>query len=204
VTLRLPLLVERVISDTRALQTQTAQEHEQKLHRQDFMFSCRVGCAYCCHHPFLVTVVEGLILYRWLASHGRWTATLRKRVQEARDKTLGLSFEVWLLSNMPCPLLDSNKKCSAYEARPLHCRTTYSASDPILCHPHDPMALTRILPNTEAIVDFNNQVKASLKKLGGLGAIMPLGEALLLGEAIETETLRLEEAGTQLAKDLLG
>jgi len=201
-TRRLPLLAERALADTKATQMQAASEYEHEL-RGDSTISCRTGCANCCHHPFLVTVLEGLLLYRFLASHGKWTPSLRKQVHEARDKTLGLAFEVWLLSNIPCPLLDTRMKCTAYEARPVHCRTTFSVGDPELCHPHKLGTNTPLADNTSVIVGFNIRVQELLKKLGSHGRLMPLSEALLLAEAIDNDTLSIEASDIQYIHDLL-
>jgi Fe-S-cluster containining protein len=199
---RLPLFVERVVAETLALQVQTGQNHEQKLRREGG-FTCKVGCSNCCHHPFLITVVEGLLLYQHLSAHGRWSPSFKKRVRETRDKTLGLSFEVWLLSNIACPLLNDKNECSAYESRPVHCRTTFSNGDPRYCHPHELGELTRMLPNTESVVNFNNFVQARLHRIGVPGPLMPLSEAVLLGEAIVTGELAIEESAIQHIKDFL-
>lgn len=201
-SLRLPVLVERIVAEARATQTQTAQDFDQRSQQDTRSISCRSGCANCCHHPFLVTVLEGLLLYRWLADHGQWTPSLKKRVTETRDKTLGLAFEVWLLSNLPCPLLRENK-CIAYDARPLHCRITYSEGLPSDCHPHALSPETPLLPNIEVIVGFNSRLRMLLKKLDVVGSLMPLSEALLLGEAIEKGTISIEDSDFQHARDLV-
>ena len=197
----LPMLAERVLADVKALQAQVGSAFENDLRQRDVEVSCHKGCSNCCHHPFLVTVAEGVLLYRWLAAHGRWTSAMKQRVEAARHKTLGLSFQVWLLSNIPCPLLE-DRQCSAYAARPTHCRTTFSVGDPTLCHPH---ALDRALgfvSNLKVIQEFTAEVQTSLKKLGAHGPLMPLAEALLLGEAIDTNRLPIEDSTTQHLRDL--
>ena len=198
---KLPLFVERVVAEAMATQIRSSQEHELQLGR-NHVFSCRAGCSYCCHHPFLITIVEGLLLYRGLSSKGRWTPSLKKRVKEARDKTLGLAFDVWLLSNMPCPLLDENKLCSAYESRPLHCRTTFSNGNPAFCHPHELGEGTGLLPNVNVVSDFNGRVQTLLRRIKIPGPLMPLSEAVLIGEAIATGELSIEESALQLVKDM--
>jgi Fe-S-cluster containining protein len=199
---RLPMLVERAVAEVKALQAQTGMAFEQKLRAQDTWITCKVGCSNCCHHPFLVTIAEGLLLYRWLVSHGRWTPSLRKRVEQTRDKTLGLAFEIWLLSNIPCPLLE-DRKCSAYEARPLHCRATFSTGDPEMCHPHELGGDTRLVQSTETIVMFNSKVRGLLKRVGVTAPLMPLAEAVLLGEAIDAGNMEIEDTDLHHAKDLL-
>lgn len=197
---RLPLVVERVVADVYGLQVQMAQTHLHKAQFDGTVVSCRVKCDNCCHHPFLITLAEGVLLYRKLAASGKWTPTFRKRVEEHRSKTLGASFEIWLRSNLPCPLLD-NHKCSAYDFRPFHCRVTYSTGHPSLCHPHDLSAGTPLVSNTDDIVMFNRQVTAWLKRVGNAGTLMPLSAAVLLGEALEMGSLSIEDADLQLTRD---
>lgn len=199
---KLPIMVERVIADTRILQTQMTQEFNQKLALESQVPSCRVGCANCCHHPFYISMMEGLLLYRWLVAHGRWNNTLRDQIKEVRNKVLGLPFEVWLMSNIACPLLTQEKKCLAYEARPLHCSLTYSVGDPEQCHPHELSTATGLVPHVEEIMAFNSSVAAKVKRLEIWGALMPLSEVLLLAEGIETGQLDIETFGVQFVVDI--
>jgi Fe-S-cluster containining protein len=201
---QLPVLVERVVADTKAVQSQIAHEHELKVRQTHPILTCHVGCAHCCHHPFLIPIVEGVLLYRWLRAHGRWNAGLKQKILDTRDKTLGLNFGVWLLSNIACPLLDTQNKCMAYEARPLHCRVTFSSGPSEQCHPHMFGAnLSQFIPNAEAIMEFNRKVQGGLKRAGIEGSLMPVSEALLLAEAIEAGDLPIENATFQHTKDML-
>jgi hypothetical protein len=196
----LPVLVEHALAETRALQADLGAEFEGHIKRE-YVVSCKSGCANCCHHPFLITLPEGLLLYRWLVSHGHWTTSMRKRIEQTRDKTLGLDFRVWLLSNIPCPLLVDNK-CSAYGARPLHCRATLSRGLPEMCHPHELRVDTQLVPSTEVIVGFNSRVRSMFKRLGVSGTLMPLSEAVLLGWAVDSGQIEIGESDLQHARDL--
>lgn len=198
---QLPVLVERAFAEVKALQAQASAGFEGGLRHKGAQVSCRKGCSNCCHHPFLITVAEGVLLYRWLAAHGRWSPSTRTRIEEARDKTLGLSFHVWLMSNLACPILEDGK-CLAYDARPTHCRTTYSMGDPAMCHPHGLGMGEGFIQNLEAIQDFTQDVQAVLKRVGAAGPLMPLAEAVLLGEAIDSGRLDIEDATVQHARDL--
>jgi|SRR5215467_2104461 len=199
---RLPVLAERSIAEIKALQIEADQRYHRSMVTGDVRTTCKRKCHHCCHHPFLISVAEGVLLYRWLHEHGQWTA-LRKRIEETRDKVLGLSFDVWLLSDLPCPLL-RDSECSAYEARPLRCRITYSIGDPDLCRPNELGVATPILPNADFIIGFSQRSQAALKRAGvKSGNLMPVAEALLLGEAIGTGKLEISDSDSQHLKDLI-
>lgn len=200
---KLPLISERALANTKAHQVQASLDFDRKLPASGV--TCTKGCSNCCHMPLSVTVLEGLLLYRWLSEQGRWTSALRKRISEVRDKTLGLSTHVWLLSNIPCPLLEDNR-CLGYESRPFKCRVTYSVGPSSSCHPHarlSPQATSNEVPNEVALKDFDEKVRFLLKPLGTASTRMPISEALLLGEKLASGTLELEDVGLQHAKDLL-
>lgn len=199
---RLPVLVERTVSSVKALQSQTGEAFEAKLRRTSTNLPrCKSGCANCCYHPFLITVAEGLLLYRALVAGGTWLK-VRKRFIETKDLTLGLDFEIWLKSNIPCPALRSDLTCGAYDARPLHCRVTFSVGDPDLCHPHLLGVNTPLIDNADTVVQFSREVRALLKKVSAQGTLMPLAEAVLLGELVDTGKIPMDESDIQFAKDL--
>jgi Fe-S-cluster containining protein len=200
---RLPLLAERAIGDIKAMQTQMGAAFESALRTASVQPICKSGCSNCCSHPFLISIAEGVLLYRALVSNRTWTK-VRKRVEETRELTLGLNFEVWLMSNIQCPVLRENRTCGAYDSRPLHCRVTYSTGDSDLCHPHMLGAGTPLIDNADTVVQFSKEVRTVLKKIGAHGTLMPLAEALLLGEMIDTGKLPVEESDLQFARDLYG
>jgi len=191
---------EKALAETKALQTQMGQEFEQQLRQGSNLLSCSKGCSYCCHHPFLITILEGLLLYRHLTARGKWTPSLQKKLKADRDKTLKLSFDIWLLSNIPCPLLEE-KLCVAYERRPLYCRATFSTGDPLLCHPHELSENIRLTQGSEIVIEFNINLQNQLERLETAQVLMPLSEAILLSEALESETLEVGNLGFQYMKD---
>ena len=202
---RLPLLTERMLAEAKARQIQTGATFESEMRKSGVQPTCRKGCASCCHHPFLVTISEGILLYRWLAEHGHWNRALKQRIEETKDKTQGLSFDTWLMANIPCPLLkQDSQECLAYEARPLHCRVTFSAGDPELCEAHQLGPATPLVNNAETIINFTQEMRALLKKLGVFGSLMPIGSALLLAETIDTGKLPLEESDREYLRGLHG
>lgn len=200
---KLTVLAERAVAETKALQVQTAIDFDQKVRDQIGHVSCNKGCSWCCHHPFLISLAEGFLLERHLKRQGLWTSTLKKRLEETRDKTIGLATDIWLLSNIPCPLLE-DRKCTAYEARPLHCRATYSSGDPENCHPHELGPETGILEaSTAVILDYFNRLDHMFKKAEMPSFLMPLSEAVLLAHQIDSGALKLSEAANQYVKDLV-
>lgn len=200
---RLPVVAERSIAEVRALQIEADQRYLRSVVQGGDKTTCKKGCAHCCSHPFLITIAEGILLYRWLNENGKWTHQLRKRIEETRDKVLGLAFDMWLLSNLPCPLLHDNE-CQAYEARPTKCRITYSIGDPSLCRPNELGVATPLLANADFIMGFTRRSQAVLKRAGlKRGDLLPLAEALLLAEAVSTGKLELADSDTQHIRDLL-
>ena len=197
----LPILVERTVADIHALRLRAASEFERKLRDTwGAATTCTKGCSGCCHHPFFISVAEGILLYKYLARHGLWTPSLQQRVKDTRDKTLGVSWGVWMLSNTPCSLLEDNL-CIAYDARPLSCRVTYAVSDPELCHPHKMSEETMLVNRGEDQAAFNESEIKLLKRHGLDGVVVPLSEAVLAGEQVVTGKLSLERVERMFLAD---
>jgi len=199
---RLPIAVERAVAESKAIQMQIGSEYERKLRHNDVPITCKKGCTHCCHHPFLITILEGILLLRYLRANGLWTTALRKRLEAHRDKTLRLAHDVWLLSNTPCPLLEDNL-CVGHAARPLHCRATFSVGDPDKCHPHKLGEDTQIVPSTDVIIAFNAKLAETLqKKMDVAPLLLPVSEAVLLAREVEVEGLSLEDVADRYKEDL--
>lgn len=203
---KLPLLTEQSFATLRHTRIQLATEFETqtKLQVQEAggKISCKSGCANCCYHPVLITAIEGVLLYRWLASHGRWTPSLRASLKEHADKTRDLNHSVWFLSAIPCPLLGKDAMCSAYEGRPFQCRATFSFGNPGDCHPHR-IDDAKLVDRQEAMAKYHS-IQAKIAKKHGLQmVILPLSAAILLGERISSGELDLEEADLEVLRTLV-
>lgn len=188
---KLPLAVERVVSDTRIAQAKGGYDF---LSNVKYAASCRRGCAHCCYHPFLISLPEGILLYRYLVDHGKWNLELRQRVMVAATQVDGVPYEMWLLGKIPCPLLGVDRLCGAYEARPHRCRVTFSTGEPSECDPHRLSSLTALVPSAEAELEFQRGVQTRLRKVGAVGVMMSVAKALLQAEAIDKGVLDLREA----------
>lgn len=203
---RLPLLVERSVHEVETLRTDLSEKFElatrNKVSLEKKVITCTPGCASCCHHPVLISVLEGISIYRWLSKKGKWNDKLKFKLKETSDRQYGVAFEVWLMAMIPCPLLDKNNRCTAYEARPLICRSYYATSDPHNCHPH------HLDPNVTEIVDRSSvtdpfhaaQEKVLLSHKLQLLAV-PIGTALLLAERVCTGDLDLESVDGEVLKE---
>jgi hypothetical protein len=81
--------------------------------------ACAAGCAWCCHQAVPVSAAEAAALVAHL--RGRRSpdqlAALATRAGERAAKRRSLP----AAERVPCVLLDGDR-CSAYDARPLHCR----------------------------------------------------------------------------------
>jgi Fe-S-cluster containining protein len=193
------------VSELRLVSEELATGYElqiqSKLSDTGDQISCRKGCSNCCYHPVLVTVLEGIRIYQWLAEQRLW-AGLKKSLVEHSDKTLGLSLEIWLMSRIPCPLVTDKGLCRAYPARPFSCKVTYSVGDPAGCEPHAMSSSTGLIPK-RAVLDAIAPVEADLLRRHGLPHVrVPLSTALLYGERIVKEDLDLEDFQRALSKDI--
>ena len=101
--------------------------------------ACRDGCAHCCHHPVGVTLPEAMTLriaVRALPDAQR--AALELGVDSAAIATRELPWAQ--LAQLPCPLLDPQRRCSVYAARPLPCRA-WTSTDADRCATPGPLGI---------------------------------------------------------------
>jgi Fe-S-cluster containining protein len=142
-----------------------------------------------------------MLLYKNLVSRGRWTPSLKATFEEHASKVRDASYEVWLLSMIPCPLLDEGtKKCTVYNARPFQCRVTYSTGDPYNCHPHRILE-SEIVNKRDVTEEFHSRVNRAIRKHGITTIIMPLSVAVLVGEKISNGEYDLDGADMAIFKD---
>jgi Fe-S-cluster containining protein len=181
----LPVIVERALAGVHALRVEIAGSFASSLTEfsteEGSGISCRKGCSNCCYHPFTISALEGIALYRWLASHGRWTPSLKESCQRHSKQVWGLTPEIWLLAMVPCPLL-SEDTCIAYDSRPFRCRITTSIDNPDGCHPHNLGSAAGILPCTDFSDDFSKRETALMRGVGLQRLVLPLSTAVLFGE----------------------
>jgi Fe-S-cluster containining protein len=202
---KLTLQTERAVADTQSAGTELAKRFERDLRatladiRSTIM--CTKGCAHCCHYPLTISIFEGVRIYRHLARHGLWLPSLKTLLKEHSEKTFGLSYELWLLSVTPCPLLkrDTNQ-CIAYIARPLACQITYSLGDPIECHPHRVSISNPLTARVEILKEYHRAEEKLFHANGAMLALVPISNALLLGEQLSGGT-SLESLNLQVLKD---
>lgn len=185
---RLPIFTERTLAETKA--DQVSDQH--RLRDPLGKVSCRVGCSNCCSHAVYATLLEGMLTYQSLARRGRWTPSLRKRLEEHARTTWDLSPVVWHLMNLVCPLLEQNQ-CSAYQARPFSCRATFSAGDPADCHPHRVNQAPLVIPKRDALETFYAKQHRLLRRHGLDLFLFPLSKAILLGEQVSTGAVDIEQ-----------
>lgn len=160
--------------------------------------ACRRGCSNCCYQPLTVSLLDGILVYQWLADNHLWTSTLKRRFEETADRTNGLALEVWLLSMTPCPLLDEETKvCRAYKGRPFPCRVAF-AHDSYYCHPH---RFAEALQHSSSKTDLRQstfeelwRLEAGLLKRHRWPRIgLPFASAVLHGEAVCTTSDSYED-----------
>lgn len=85
--------------------------------------ACAVGCVYCCHLKVTALPAEVLGV---AAALGRLDAdqlaAVRERVSRTSRRIRGMTAAERAMARVPCPLLDAQGACVAYEVRPLACR----------------------------------------------------------------------------------
>jgi len=179
---RLPLYAEKAFGELQATRGYTATEFERQF-RAEHPVTCKAGCSNCCAYPVLITIGEGILLYRFLAGKGRLTSGLKKKLREHSDLTHFMDFGVWMRANIPCPLLDEKQRCAGYESRPLACRLRFSTGDPDDCHPHtfDPGNMASLQEMAPVVAAFENRL---LQSHGVSKFRMPIGRALQLAERV--------------------
>jgi Fe-S-cluster containining protein len=175
---------------------------DQFLHETPVSLSCKRGCSNCCSHAIHVTMLEGIIAYRYLVRRGLWTPSLRVRLEAHADRTWDLAIEMWHLANIPCPLLDGSS-CMVYQARPFMCRITSSRGDPEMCHAHrvnDPA--TGLLPRKGALHDFFEKQRVLLRRHKAPLLLFPVSKAILYAEKIVNGEVDVEYFLQIVAQDL--
>jgi Fe-S-cluster containining protein len=201
---RLPILVEESVGSVQALRTDMAVKFEMvvrdEVARTRKTISCTPGCSSCCYHPITISLFEGVLIYRWLVRHNKWTLKLQQRLQEVSEMQHGQSYEVWLFALIPCPLLQDNR-CSAYEARPFICRAYYATSDPYYCHPHRLGPDTKIIPRQSVVERYHEEQAKILREHKLQFLTMPIGTAVLLGEKLCKGLIELDEVDQFLMKE---
>lgn len=89
---------------------------------------CREGCAWCCHKPMQVSVLDAIAVANFLKSRGMAEEYLPILREHCREKLEPLGNQRRLLktSYEPCPFLSKERTCSVYESRPVVCRAFHS------------------------------------------------------------------------------
>ncbi|MCA9716841.1 MAG: YkgJ family cysteine cluster protein [Myxococcales bacterium] len=116
---------------------------------------CGAGCPACCTAAPTILPIEGLRMARALRRRDDGQARLLRAAQQsslfhallqralarsdadAREVYLETQLR-WRARGMPCPALDDDGRCAAYESRPLACRAYVSVEEPARCLPSDP------------------------------------------------------------------
>jgi len=197
---RLPLLVQRSVAETKSSRAELAQSYELQLRSRlsdiGAEITCRKGCSHCCYYPVFLTLLEGIALYQGLKEKGLWSRQLRDAFQRHSDMTRGLASEVWTLSLIACPLLDSKGTCRAYEDRPFACRITYSVGNPSDCHPH--VLGPGMLAKRELFEALTPKETETLNQHHLRHFRIPLSGAVLYGERITNGELELEDCASAI------
>lgn len=204
----LPILLERGVREAEATRKALYDEFEAglltTLSERRGSVTCSKGCTSCCHFPLVISLLEGVTLFRWLSEHGLWRKDLQKALREAHERVWGLSPSVWMLSRIPCALLDSTGACIAYESRPFVCRTTTSTGDPHYCDPHRFAEGRAGLVERKAIDGRMRTAEDRLCKERRITTMrLPIPTAVLMAERLCKDGMAPEEIHDELLSEWL-
>jgi Fe-S-cluster containining protein len=203
---KLPIIVERHLGEIQADRIRRALEFERDAIAEN-PISCKSGCAHCCYYPVVISPLEGLLAYRWLTSHGRWTPKQRVVLEEHAKATTGLDPTVWFLSNIACPLLEEKtRKCVAYEVRPLVCRLVMTRGIPEHCQPSQYVARNPLnqIPFRTVLNEFHQKETAFLKTHKVRITMLTLSRAILFAEQLANGTLDFNRLDLAIYTDYIG
>lgn len=199
----LPAKFEQSLKEFKATKIQVAKDYERNL-LVEGRVSCRKGCHHCCYYPVLTGLMEALSIYRSINQNRLWTVSLKKKFKETADRVRGLNIEVWILSQIPCPLLDEKSgTCIAYDSRPFSCRTVFSRSDPYNCVPSHSDGVPEVVPRKDVIQEMY-RVESGLLRRHRLGhIILPLSVAVPLAERLDKGEIDFSICGSLIWKEYI-
>lgn len=153
--------------------------------------TCRSGCANCCYSKIITDVTDGIGIYLYLRSEGRWTPEFRQRLVEADRGMTEHTHLTWAQKRVPCPFLDEKSPgegvCSVYPVRPLGCSMTFSVGgDPKKCAELGEVEGGQIQIMIRSPSMMNLMMKKMMlgARLGEAYTLNTLPGAVLIGEAI--------------------
>lgn len=165
--------------------------------------SCKIGCCHCCSFPILMSIAEARALAQFVKREfspdqieslrmrtrqwHEWDDSLRGSASPAPTPMEGQAEEPPEI--LPCPMLVKSE-CSAYEVRPLVCRTHFVLSHPLCCHrvsdPESSQARPRVIESIKAAThSYSTAMKDFIEK-GGVDycrsmTLLPHGLAIEMG-----------------------
>jgi len=196
---RLPVLVEQAVGAVQAEAAEKGMAFE-RLIRKERQPTCQPSCDHCCYHPLEISLFEAIPLYRYLVQRGRWTPSFVKTLQQHAEQVQFQMASVWLLTRIPCPLLVDHR-CSAYEARPLACRSTWATGDPYYCHGQRFGDQTSLVAKADLMGAFQAQERLLAKQVGLTYYTMPVSRALLYAAKVVNGELSITDLRASLGDD---
>ena len=181
----LPILVDMAASEIHAISTRAVRDFLGNV-KEHGKLTCKPGCSNCCYHPHVISVLEGITIYRQMRKASLWTTTLEKALKEHSAKIGSLSVGIWALAEISCPLLTKDNLCSIYPMRPGSCQVTVSRDTPDSCHPHN---LGESLLNRDSYFKTVTPAERSqlVDRLKKPYIRLPISTALLIAKSLECE-----------------
>ena len=200
--MKLPVIQEKGLASLKVFRSERERDMVDGLIQNEVNTTCSKGCSACCYHPLHISVAEGILLYRHLRDKGLWTKLLEIDLQIHAQKTTGLAPEIWLMARIRCPLLKDNL-CSAYEARPFVCRTTFSKGLPELCDVSTFSQDTPVIPRITELEDFHKRESSMVDAGKARKWLLPLSLAVLVGADIDKGKTELNQSAQKILEHYL-
>lgn len=134
--------------------------------------ACSQGCDYCCHLPVSVSVAEVVAVLDYVQQNfsAPRREALRQRVAARYQDVVELTDEQRKHTNIRCPLLDDDGRCSVYPVRPLACRG-FNSTDVEACrrrfeHPELELSNPAFGYNVQAALGVAQGVQQALQDAG--------------------------------------
>lgn len=126
-------VLDRYLRGTNLIADRFTKEAHSQMKEKGQAISCKEGCDYCCYLTFACTLLDGLLIARYLLAYQRdKVQTLWPVLADHAKLQESMTPVDWFQLQKPCAFLDEHR-CLVYPVRPMNCRVQLVVSPPELC-----------------------------------------------------------------------